>query len=158
MEYREILETLAEATVKTVKEMAKQTKELVERVEEGHVVEAKVRRGSRGEGDGDGGVEAGNRGRLSYAQVARRAEQENITERARDRTRQLIIDNAEGGKGWTGLTERELVEKAKVVKELMGIQGLDSPKGGLPVSKEAEERRGALQTQLHRHGGVARQT
>lgn len=40
----------------------------------------------------------------------------------------MIINNTQGGEGWKGLTERELIEKAKIAKDLMGIQGIDSPK------------------------------
>ncbi|KNZ77458.1 hypothetical protein J132_05416 [Termitomyces sp. J132] len=129
-EYREALETLAEATVKTITEMAEQTKELVERVEEGQVVDMRREESTTKEartGGDEGEEEAPRNHTVSYAQAARRAEREDVERRAKDRTRQLIVDNTEGGRGWKDLTEKELIEKAKVAKELMGIQGMDSP-------------------------------
>ncbi|KAG6894382.1 hypothetical protein C0992_006338 [Termitomyces sp. T32_za158] len=132
-EYKEVQETLAEATVKTVQEMADQARKIVERVEEGQVMETREERGSKARGGGGG--EGSREGRerhdgeaMSYAQAACKAEQEDVMKRANDRTKQIIVDNMEGSKGWKGLTEKELVEKAKMAKELMGIQGLDIPK------------------------------
>ena len=65
---------------------------------------------------------------MSFAQAAWRAEHKDMLQRVSNKTRQMLIDNVEGNNAWRGLTERELVEKAKIARDLMGIQGLDSPK------------------------------
>ncbi|KNZ71540.1 hypothetical protein J132_08632 [Termitomyces sp. J132] len=124
-EYREVLETMVEATVKTIKSMMEQTKKLVERVEEGQVVE--VRNTQRGVGGGEKAKVL--RGmRMNYTQAVRRAKHEDIVLRTKAKMKQVIINNGKGGEGWKELSEKELVEKAKIARELMGIQGMDGPK------------------------------
>lgn len=138
-EYREILENLAEATVKTVKSMVEQMKEMMRRIKEGQILEQGVRQGNRegggAEEGGEGGVGGGDMearrqamGTMSFAQVARRAEHKDMMQRRNNKTRQMLVDNIEGNESWKGLTERELVEKARIARDLMSIQGLDSPK------------------------------
>ncbi|KAG5735490.1 hypothetical protein E4T56_gene11132 [Termitomyces sp. T112] len=125
-EYRGVLESMAEASVRTVKGMAEQVRETTERLEEGQIQED-MRRQSK-MGYGEEGVRGTQRMGLTFAEAAQRAEREDIVQQANNKTRQLLIDNTEGTGRWKELTEKELIEKAKITKDMMGIQELDSPK------------------------------
>lgn len=122
--YKEALETLAEASVKTIKEMAELVKDRADRdeMEEGQVEEVEGRKERRR----TGGVEGG--GGPTYAEAVRRAEQEDMVQRARNKARQLLVDFPEGSSAVKDLSERELIAKAAMAKELMGVAGLDAPK------------------------------
>ncbi|KAG6895720.1 hypothetical protein C0992_013078 [Termitomyces sp. T32_za158] len=123
-EYREVLENLVETLMKSLKGMANHAKETLERMGDSQTG-AEVRM------DQGGGVAEGGGGRqeawatagegVSYVEVARRVEREDMAQRARFRAKQIIIDNRQGGEGWRGLTELELIEKAKITKDMMGI-------------------------------------
>ncbi|KAG5353607.1 hypothetical protein C0989_004715 [Termitomyces sp. Mn162] len=126
-ECREVLENLAEVSMKSLKGMAEQAREGREGLEEGQVMEMRVSQGGANEGGGGWQWRMAREGAL-YADAARRAEREDMVQKARNKTRQVIIDNAQGAGGWKELTEKELIEKAQITKDMMGIQGLDSPK------------------------------
>ncbi|KNZ76768.1 hypothetical protein J132_08679, partial [Termitomyces sp. J132] len=125
-EYREVLENMAEATVETVKEMAEQTREVVGRIEGGQVVEVRARQ--IGEEERRERVADMTTTGLNFTQVACRAKHKDIVRRAKNKMKQMIIVNAKGNEGWKDLAEKALLEKAKIPKDLMGVQGLDTLK------------------------------
>lgn len=119
---KEAIGNLIGETAKSMEGIVHQTKETLSRLEErrGEEISDQAERTDR-----EGGTNWPGR---TYAEVTRRAEREDIDHRNKNRSRQLIIDNTQRGESWGGLTERELIEKAKIAKDLMGIQGIDSPK------------------------------
>ncbi|KAG6868433.1 hypothetical protein C0993_002916, partial [Termitomyces sp. T159_Od127] len=65
---------------------------------------------------------------LAETSVQMHAEHADIKEQVQNKARQVIIDFPADSTTTKDLTERELVTKANIAKELMGIAGLDAPK------------------------------
>ncbi|KAG5349431.1 hypothetical protein C0989_003954 [Termitomyces sp. Mn162] len=129
-ECREVLENLVEALMKSLTGIVEQAKETMARIKKGQSTEAGSGVGGMARA-GIGGRGTQHRevgGQTLYADAVRWAKREDISQRARNKTKQIIIDNMPGGEGWKGLTEQELIRKAKIMKDMMRIQGLDAPK------------------------------
>ena len=57
---------------------------------------------------------------LNFVQAVCKAEHKDVLQRTRNKVRQMIVNRVEGSKGWKELTEKELVEKARIIRKLMG--------------------------------------
>lgn len=126
-ECREVLENMAEA-VKMVRKMVEQAKKATGGWEEGQIEESRAERNEREEERGEERRTQLLTMGMNYAQAAQRAKHEEVLQRVKNRSKQMIVDNIDSKDSWNALTERELVEKTKIAKDLMGIQGLDGPK------------------------------